>query len=321
MISPLQDVYPKFRNVLELIFKQKESVKMEEEKHLEDGFVGQKRIVLPPNVERLIIKNPITNKFFLTAIGFYPNASYHDIERINGCKEYILIYCISGEGKIYMEAQVFDILPNTYFIIPKNIPHRYSSSTSKPWTIYWVHYSGITAENIFKHTLINDQPSVQLLAFDENRIQLFNHIYEMLDHSFKERDLEIINISMYYFIASIIYHKETNPEVFDNNIVSCSIKYMKQNIEKKLGIMDLAEQQSISTSHYIRLFKQKMGISPINYFNQLKIHQSCQYLYFTDKSIKEICAILGFEDPYYFSRLFKQLMGISPSSYKKSYKK
>jgi AraC-like DNA-binding protein len=290
------------------------------EKHLEEGFLGQKMIVLPPSIEQLILSNPITKNFFLTAIGFYPNASYHHIERINGCQEYILLYCVSGEGKIFIQEKEIDIQPNTYFIVPKNTAHKYGSSSAVPWTIYWIHFSGTLAENIFKHSFSNKRPGVQLLEYNENRINLFNQIYQMLEHSFEERDLEIVNISLYYFISSIIYNKEINAEMLDNDIVSSSIKYMKSNLDKKLDIVHLANQQSISTSHYIRLFKQKMGLSPINYFNQLKIHQSCQYLYFTDKSIKEICVKLGFDDPYYFSRLFKKLMGISPSIYKKSYK-
>jgi AraC family transcriptional regulator of arabinose operon len=86
-------------------------------------------------------------------------------------------------------------------------------------------------------------------------------------------------------------------------------------------IEDLAKQCGISVSHYSRLFHQRTGSSPINYFNMLKIQSSCQHLYFTDRSIKEIAIALGFDDQYYFSRLFTKLIGVSPLKYRKTHKK
>lgn len=44
-------------------------------------------------------------------------------------------------------------------------------------------------------------------------------------------------------------------------------------------------------------------MSPINYFNQLKIQKACQLLDFTDKKAKEIAFELAFNDPYYFQSI------------------
>ena len=96
---------------------------------------------------------------------------------------------------------------------------------------------------------------------------------------------------------------------------------MKENLNAVYSVQELANKQHSSVSHYSRLFQKKIGSSPIYYFNQLKIQRSCGYLYLTDKTIKEICKELGFNDPYYFSRLFKKVMGISPAKYKMKYKK
>ncbi|GAA4307237.1 AraC family transcriptional regulator [Mucilaginibacter gynuensis] len=286
-----------------------------------EGFVGQRMIVLPPNIKRRIIHNPLIRNFYLTAIGHYPKATHHDRERKTGSSQYILIYCVEGGGYIYINGIQHELQPNTYFIIPKNVPHRYNSNENNPWSIYWVHFTGDTAEKIYERFLIDNQPVVHAIPYDENRITLFEQIYSILEHSFNEKEMEIMNFNLLHFITSLIYYKEANPAVYNTDSISNSISFMKKNIHEKFGIEELAKQQSLSVSHYSRSFKQKTGSSPINYFNQLKVQKSCQYLYFTDRSIKEICSELGFDDQFYFSRLFRSVIGMSPAKYKKQHKK
>jgi len=54
------------------------------------------------------------------------------------------------------------------------------------------------------------------------------------------------------------------------------------------------------------------------FFNLNKTQKACEYLSYTDLSIKEISFKIGFEDPLYFSRTFKNFMGKSPRNYRKS---
>ncbi|MDB5157420.1 MAG: helix-turn-helix protein [Mucilaginibacter sp.] len=289
-------------------------------KKIKEGFVGQRMIVLPPNVKRSIVNNPLIKNLYLTAIGYYPKAIYHDRERKTGSNQYILLYCVDGEGDVYLNDRAYHLKPNTFIIIPKNVGHRYKSANINPWSIYWVHFSGLTADAIYERSTEQDAPCVHAIPYDESRIKLFEQVYAILEHSFHEKEMEITNLYLQHFIASLVYYKQLNPVTYDTDSVSISIAYMKKNIQKKLLIEDLATQRGISVSHYSRLFHQKTGSSPINYFNLLKIQASCQHLYFTDSSIKEIANILGFDDQYYFSRLFSKLIGMSPLKYRKIHK-
>jgi AraC-like DNA-binding protein len=292
-----------------------------ESKKIKEGFVGQRMIVLPPNVKRMVNNNPLIRNFYLTAIGHYPKATYHDRERKTGSSQYILLYCVDGEGCVYIGGDTYILKPNTYIIIPKNVGHRYKSSNGNPWSIYWVHFSGLTADALYERSAAPGGPQVHAIPYDENRINLFEQIYSILEHSFHEKELEITNLYLQHFVSSLIYYKELNPVAYETDSVSLSIAFMKKHIDKKLLIEDLAGQRGISVSHYSRLFHQRTGSSPINYFNLLKIQASCQHLYFTDSSIKEIAIRLGFDDQYYFSRLFTKLIGMSPLKYRKTHKK
>lgn len=287
-------------------------------KRIKEGFIGQRMVVLPPNIKRSVLKNELIKRFYLTAIGYYPHASYHDRERRSGSGQYILLYCVNGKGSIILPGKTINLQPNSYFIIPKNIPHRYTSSATEPWSIFWVHFTGENADLLYNRLPVKDNKTD--IPHNERRIALFDEIFSLLDSSFNTPELELVNIKLQHFIASFIYQDETEPTSTRHDPVNGSVLFMKANLHQALSIDDLAKQQLLSVSHYCRLFRQKTGTSPNQYFKQLRIQKSCQYLYFTDMHIKEICAAVGFDDPFYFSRSFKKMMGVSPSDYKKQHR-
>ncbi|HLT87459.1 MAG TPA: AraC family transcriptional regulator [Sphingobacterium sp.] len=290
-------------------------------KKIKEGFVGQKMIVIPPEIHNKIAKNPLINNLYLTAIGFYPYANHHDRRRNTGCSQYILLYCIEGQGTITVQGTRHILNPNHFFIIPRDIPHHYHSSSTDPWSIYWIHFEGKNSDRLYARHTDGSVPSTHSLPYDEHRIGLFNQIFNIIENSFDQRSLELANINLLQFLSSLIYHKETFLSFYEVDCVNKSIKFMKDNLHLNFTLQDFASEQNLSVSHYSDLFKKKTGFSPIQYFNQMKIHQACQYLYFTDMSIKEICNTLGFKDPYYFSRLFKKLMEIAPAQYRNNHKK
>ncbi|MDB4901376.1 MAG: helix-turn-helix-domain containing protein AraC type [Mucilaginibacter sp.] len=290
-------------------------------KKIKEGFVGQRMIVLPPDIKKSVVKNELIKRFYLTAIGYYPKAVNHDRERKMGSAQYILLYCVEGMGYITIQGKEIELKPNTYFIIPKNVAHHYRSSIRNPWSIYWVHFIGEHADLLYQRHYEQKKLECESIPYEEQRIVSFNEIYELLENSFDIREIEIINIKIMNFISSFIFQKEIDPTLQEKNVITDSINFMKKNLNRSFTLEELAERQHLSVSHYCRLFLAKTGRSPHQYFNQLKIQKSCQYLYFSDRNIKEICAELGFDDPYYFSRLFKKLMGLSPAYYKNQHKK
>ena len=290
-------------------------------KKVKEGFVGQRMIVLPPNIKKQIIKSELIKRFYLTAIGFYPRAVYHDRERKLGSQQYILLYCVDGKGYITIQGKEIALTPNCYFIIPKNMPHHYRSSLETPWSIYWVHFVGEHADLLYQRYCNQNQYTAKAIAYDEKRVRTFNEIFDLVENSLDARETEIANIKLLDFVASFIFQKEINHTLQENDVITDSVNFMKSSLHLNLTLDELAQRQLLSTSHYCRLFIAKTGHSPHQYFNQLKIWKSCQYIYFSDRNIKEISTELGFEDPYYFSRLFKKVMGISPANYKNQYKK
>ena len=98
--------------------------------------------------------------------------------------------------------------------------------------------------------------------------------------------------------------------------ISCAIEYINEHYTEDVSISKLAELSFISEPHLFRLFKKELGVSPIEYKNELRIKKAESLLCDPECSVGEISLLLGFENACYFSRIFKKLRGISPIKYR-----
>ncbi len=285
---------------------------------LADGFTGEKAIKLPLHVTNYLSNNKITKQLYVTWIGFYPKAKFHYRERKNGANENILIYCSKGKGWIKFNNEEFILNENTLFILPKNELHSYGSDLKDPWSIHWFHFLGNNTDMfnpIFRKLIklkITDKSRIN------DRLNLFNEIFQNFEMGYSPENLEYITFCAMHFLASIQYltqYQEFN-NVKETDNIHKSIRFMKDNLENKISLKDIADSIGYSPSHLNTLFVQRTSISPIEYYNQLKIQRACSLLQFSGLKIKEIAFRLNYYDPYHFSKVFKKEMSVTPKEYR-----
>lgn len=288
---------------------------------IREGFLGQRMIVLPKEIKSKLRANEISRYFYITDLGYYPNANHHFRKRKTGASEYIFIYCIKGEGWLQIgDGFKTKVLPNHYFIIPKNKQHSYGANNENPWSIYWMHFDGISADTFFRRYDLNINKVVSI-PFISQRILIFDKIYELFDSGYLPLQMEYACMMSLNFLNTFIYHdinRSINPNNHENLIDSIK-EYLNRNLSKSLNAHDIANEFEYSPSYIFSVFKKSTGYSLMYFFNLKKIQKACEYMNYTTLSVKEIGYKLGFQDPFYFSRVFKKYMGVSPRAYKKNY--
>lgn len=100
------------------------------------------------------------------------------------------------------------------------------------------------------------------------------------------------------------------------NLVTEAIHYIQEHYRDSITAEELAGIYNCSASYLYRLFKNQIGVGPIEYLIHVRIHKSKQFLLKSEARIQEIANSVGYTDVYYFSRLFKKHTGCSPLQFR-----
>ena len=285
----------------------------------EDGFPGQISFVIPERILALVKNNPLIADLFITDIGYYPKARFHFRERPAGSTQFILIYCLEGKGEIRINETTYLVQADHCFIIPAGMTHSYHSDEQNPWSIYWIHFSGLKSGNYSRfacQTLTIERSKTSRI---NDRIDLFSEIFRNLDRGFSIETLEYVNQCLPHLLASFTHLSQFRliKESGEKDPVAQSINFMLEQLTGKLKLNEIAAETGLSASHYSRLFQNRTGHSPIDYYIQLKIQRACRLLDNSGWMIADVAREMGFDDQFYFSRVFRKVMGMSPGEYRK----
>lgn len=147
--------------------------------------------------------------------------------------------------------------------------------------------------------------------------RIFTQIYEIWagrESGYYYRCLALL----YELMADICrYGAGQNLSADEKMKIQPSIDYMNRHYaDAGLNMQRVAAASGFSEVYFRRLFKKYYAVQPIKYLRQLRIAKSIPLLKSDYYSIGEIAAMVGFDDPKYFSSVFRQQIGSSPSGYK-----
>ena len=88
---------------------------------------------------------------------------------------------------------------------------------------------------------------------------------------------------------------------------------MEANIEEPLSLDELARMTEVSQRQLQRLFRRSLGLTPAQYYLNLRLRRARELLLQTDMPIMSITVACGFRSPAHFSKSYRAVFGHSPS--------
>jgi AraC family transcriptional regulator of arabinose operon len=286
---------------------------------MKEGFQGQRTHSLPVGLLQEAKVHALCQGLYVTDIGFYPLARAHKRTRRSGSAQHILLYCVQGGGWYQLNhAEKHPLKANQWVILPAHVPHKYGADEATPWTIYWLHFTGTQAHELYTYLQGQLPQEPATIVPTDERFQLFEAIFSCLTLSATMHGVVQASSRLAHFLLALLPGVTPHPATTDMSSIAQSIQFMHEHLTQNFTVQELATQTGLSASHYSALFRAQVGRSPIVFFNFLKVQQACQHLTQSNMRVKEIASKLGFDDAYYFSRLFTKLMGLSPRQFRQT---
>jgi AraC-like DNA-binding protein len=175
---------------------------------------------------------------------------------------------------------------------------------------------------LYHNDIIDSLPPVLLVKNPKYYELIFQKI---LDQYIKNEPSSTLLISS--LILEIIYaaYQEARqfylPSSAYSRVIKKAIGFIESKSTEKISLEQIALHIGMSASHFQKVFKETMNVSPHDYLTNHRLTKAKEWLLMTDDSMTDIAYRSGFETNAYFSYVFKQKMGVSPSMYRKMHQK
>jgi transcriptional regulator GlxA family with amidase domain len=91
---------------------------------------------------------------------------------------------------------------------------------------------------------------------------------------------------------------------------------MDRAYAQPLDVATLARLAHVSQAHFSRTFRATFGETPHRYLQRRRVERAMFLLRETDRSVTDICLLVGFGSLGTFSRTFRDIVGRSPRAYR-----
>ncbi|MDT9717603.1 response regulator [Paenibacillus sp. ClWae2A] len=123
---------------------------------------------------------------------------------------------------------------------------------------------------------------------------------------------------LYRAADELVRYKRSNEQERANVVIHSLCSYVKENLEKDLSLVRLAELHHFNPSYLSRFFKQEMGINVSEFIDDCRIRKAKELLQNTNLMVREVALQVGYEAAHSFTRLFKKITGMTPQEYRES---
>jgi AraC family transcriptional regulator len=96
------------------------------------------------------------------------------------------------------------------------------------------------------------------------------------------------------------------------------VDFLDAHLESDLRLSDLAREAGVSTSHFLRSFRQSTGKTPYQFLLHRRVQRAQLLMRDLRAPLTEVALASGFADQHHLARVFRRITGVTPSSYRRS---
>lgn len=229
------------------------------------------------------------------------------------CRILIVVLMLDGRLTYHSGNRQFVMEPGKLLLIPPGSDYEFSHRSGMRYHKLVLELKGTLLNSIsslfgFQELILLDQPPGDTLESEIRRAG------KLLDEGDRRNIPELLgnSYSILYRLSAQLRETTTQP-----GILQTAQALLESNLAEPLNMEELPAQLGVSGTTLNRLFREKLNISPARYRNSCRIEYARELLLRSNLSIKEIAAMVGYCNQFYFSQEFRKSTGYAPLRYRR----
>jgi AraC-like DNA-binding protein len=131
--------------------------------------------------------------------------------------------------------------------------------------------------------------------------------------------LEELGIELAVAVTSALAEtapRAQRPSARDERRVTAALRRIERDAAEPLSLADLAAEAATSRFHFLRVFREIVGLTPHQALLRARLNRAAQNLHRSDAPITTIAFACGFNDLSTFNHRFRRAMKVTPSGYR-----
>ncbi len=234
------------------------------------------------------------------------------VDIVNRHHGYIIAFLLRGTYRLQHDQQELTLQPNRVMIIPPGVLRQYKDGDGYHKFIFVL--DGVLVREIFSSWGLNRYMTLE--ANIPEILKIHRNLFRNMSRQREEAMPEMIGNCM----KLLALCAQSLPE--NNNGELSQVDRMRFRLEQECAhsalLATLAAEMKMPPATMRRIFQDKFGISPKQYQLNCRMRMALDLLGTTNKSIKEIAYLTGFQNQYYFSNALKHKFSRSPSELRRA---
>ena len=232
-------------------------------------------------------------------------------------------YVIHADRKLDGRFQRDSVVGGDIVIVPANIPQKCAWDTEGDFIIL-----GIETKTFARAIDESGEPEqIQLLPYfataDPLVLQIGLAIKGALQNNLSGSRLYVETMVNALSVHLLQYYSARKPNIKEHitglskHQLNQIIEYIRSNLDKNLGLKELALLLHMSPHYFCHLFKQSMGMTPHQYVIKTRAYRAKELLLTGKYSIAQVAFMVGFANQSHLNRHFKKFFSVTPGKISK----
>ena len=239
-----------------------------------------------------------------------------------------IIYLLEGNLTVIMESSVREYHAGECILINSDIIHSTKCTSPNKAILFQIPLSFLSLYLPNADQLVFNLENPEESAVRRTKLDIFKETLVQMQIAndirpegfilrFNSLLFEILFQLYHNFSIRVVHGNQTQRDK-DRARLDTILNYIRQNYKQHISIEEIANVAYLQSGYFCRFFKKCMGITFLEYQNELRLSYIYQDILSTDDSIKDILERHGFTNYKLFRRMFFEHFEMTPTEVRKN---